>query len=174
MCVHKNVYAYISSKRVQQYVYIYTCVVLSALFLCADDVILLEKKKDYPIIVSLDGRREEDISQPLNTSKREKRGKDSTRIFFLDACMLHLPLRPKTLFISQFFFFVFFLLVKTFLRVCGCAKRKREREKRSRRERTQILSHTHTRLYNKRPSCKKERESIVCVYCARVVDIQEE
>jgi hypothetical protein len=62
-------------------------VVLSALFLCADDVILLEreKKKDYPI-VSLGWTHREKRYFSATQNKREKRGrgKDSTvrtRIF---------------------------------------------------------------------------------------------
>ena len=137
VCVHKNVYAYISSKCVQQYVYIYTCVVLSALFLCADDVILLEreKKKDYPI-VSLGWTQRKKIFLSHSQAREERKRK---RFHTLG------QKGTKQLFISQFFFFVFFLLVKTFLRVLWLRqKREREREKRSRRERTQI--HTHTSL----------------------------
>jgi hypothetical protein len=62
---------------VQQYVYIYTCVVLSALFLCADDVILLErKKKDYPIIIVsllMDAEKKDIFLSHSQAKEREER-----------------------------------------------------------------------------------------------------
>jgi len=185
VCVHKNVYAYISSKRVQQYVYIYTCVVLSALFLCADDVILLEKKKIIQIVSWMDAEKKIFLSH--SQSERKRFHNQHTRItnfssFFIPKHLLLLLLgqkRNKTLISHHSFFLSFFFSSKLFC-ACVAAPKEREREKSAAGESARKYTHTHThaRLYNnnnnKRPSCKKERENIVCVYCARVVDIQEE
>ena len=189
VCVHKNVYAYISSKRVQQYVYIYTCVVLSALFLCADDVILLEKKKIIQIVSWMDAEKKIFLSHSQSERKRFHNQHTRIRIFlrfsFPSIFFFFFSAKKGTKHSStSFFFFVFYSFFFSSKLFCACvaAPKEREREKsaagESARKYTHTHTHTHTRLYNnnnnKRPSCKKERENIVCVYCERVVDIQEE
>jgi len=167
-------------------VYIHVCGIERALFVCGW-CNLVREKKDYPNCF-LDGRREKDISQPL--AKREEKipqpAHTNTNFssFFIPKHLLLLLLgqkRNKTLISHHSFFLSFFFSSKLFC-ACVAAPKEREREKsaagESARKYTHTHTHTHTRLYNnnnnKRPSCKKERENIVCVYCERVVDIQEE
>jgi hypothetical protein len=129
-----------------------------------------------------------DISQPLTSERREEEEKipqsehEFFLSFFISKQASSSSSRPKKeqkqLFISQFSFFLsFFFSSKLFCALCVAAPKEREREKSAAGE--SARKYTHTRLYNnnnKRPSCLKEREreNIVCVYCERVVDIQEE
>lgn len=155
MCVHKNVYAYISSKCVQQYVYIYTCVVLSALFLCADDVILLEreKKKDYPI-VSLGWTQRKKIflshSQAREERKRKRFHSQNTNF----SCRFSSPSKHLLLLLGQkrnknnssshnFLFFCLFSSRQNFFARCVWLRQKKERERKAQPARAHANTHTH-------------------------------
>ena len=181
VCVHKNVYAYISSKRVQQYVYIYTCVVLSALFLCADDVILLEKKKIIQIVSWMDAEKKIFLSHSQSERKRFHNQHTRIRIFL------------RFSFPSIFFFFfsakkgtkhsshiiLFFCLFSSrqnfFARVW--LRQKKERERKAQPARAHANTHTHTHTHTRvfiiiiiiKDLLVKKRERISCACIASVL-----
>jgi len=185
VCVHKNVYAYISSKRVQQYVYIYTCVVLSALFLCVVRMIcnLVREKKKRLSNCFLDGRRE----KRYFSATHKARGKDSTTSTHESRIFLRFS------FPSIFFFFfsakkgtkhsshiiLFFCLFSSrqnfFARVW--LRQKKERERKAQPARAHANTHTHTHTHTRvfiiiiiiKDLLVKKRERISCACIASVL-----